>query len=157
MKLSTALITAAMMISTLGAVGCSAPSALADADQAAEAVASANVPTSEAASYFGRFAFGPRASCAPFVRTRVAFARERFGLGVTPVFVGYAPPAPRYEVIGRAPSAQHLWVNGYQRWTGRDYVWVGGHWDVRRAGFTYVQPHYDQFGGRARFIPGHWV
>jgi hypothetical protein len=68
-----------------------------------------------------------------------------------------APPAIRYENPGRAPSGQHVWINGYWRWDGREYVWTAGHWDIKRNGRTYVGPHWNKVNGRWQYMPGHWA
>ncbi len=41
---------------------------------------------------------------------------------------GYAPPPPRYEVVGVAPGPGYIWINGY--WAGNPghYRWVRGRW-----------------------------
>ena len=72
-------------------------------------------------------------------------------------YVRVAPPAARYEVIGRAPSVRHVWAPGYYRWTGVRYNWVGGSWIVRRPGLRYVPAHYTTVGGYYHFVPAHWV
>ena len=69
----------------------------------------------------------------------------------------HAPPAARYEVVGRPPSARHFWVKGHWSYNGREWLWVGGHWDMQRAGYTYVAPHWDMEHGHYRFMRGHWV
>ncbi|MEJ2367330.1 MAG: hypothetical protein P8Z49_03010 [Acidobacteriota bacterium] len=59
------------------------------------------------------------------------------------VYVRFAPPAPRAEVIpARVPPGQ-VWIRGHYRWDGRAYLWVPG---------SYVRaPH-----ARARWSPGRW-
>ena len=74
-----------------------------------------------------------------------------------PVVVRTAPPAPRVEVRGVAPSANHVWVDGYwvhadQRWT-----WVPGHWEVRpRANAAWVPGSWAQTSTGWAWTPGHW-
>src|ERR1043166_10117300 len=61
------------------------------------------------------------------------------------VIVTEAPPPPRTEVMGVAPSTAHVWVQGY--WVHRDrrWVWVPGHWEARpRVGAMYVAGHWDR-------------
>src|SRR5256885_16853973 len=68
-----------------------------------------------------------------------------------------APPSPRHEVIGIAPSASHVWVQGY--WSHRHgrWVWVPGHWELRpRATATWVPGHWDQTSRGWVWTPGHW-
>ena len=47
------------------------------------------------------------------------------------VVVKVAPPRVKVEHRGVAPSREHVWVNGYQRWDGRAYVWEPGRWEKR--------------------------
>lgn len=60
------------------------------------------------------------------------------------VFVRIGPPPPRREVIVQRPGPRHVWVSGYHRWDGRQYVWVPGTWVVP------PQRYYH------RWVPGHW-
>src|SRR4051812_18407773 len=81
---------------------------------------------------------------------------ERSSVGQEGV-IRVAPPVARYEYIGRPPSSRHFWVNGHHYWTGRDYTWVPGRWDVRRDNLTWVHARYVYVGGgQYRFVPGHW-
>jgi hypothetical protein len=44
-------------------------------------------------------------------------------------YVGYGPPPPvAYGVVGVAPAAGFVWVDGYHVWRGGRYVWVPGRW-----------------------------
>jgi len=61
----------------------------------------------------------------------------------TRVYVVQKPPPLKVEVIGVAPAADHVWVQGYWVWRDNDYQWVPGHWDK--------PPH-----SRAQWMPGHW-
>jgi hypothetical protein len=73
-------------------------------------------------------------------------------------YAPFAPPAVRFEVRGVAPSARHFWAPGYYRWNGREHVWVGGGWQLRREGFEFVAPHWHRdFFGRWEYIPGSWI
>jgi hypothetical protein len=49
-------------------------------------------------------------------------------------YAPHAPPAARFEIAGRAPSARHFWAPGYYRYNGREHVWVGD--QRRREGFV---------------------
>ncbi len=53
------------------------------------------------------------------------------------------PPAPEVEVVPASPGAEWVWVGGYHRWNGRQYVWVRGRYERR--------PHM-----RAVWRPAHW-
>ena len=50
------------------------------------------------------------------------------GIYAADVIVRIGPPAPVVERRLVAPSRNHVWVSGYQRWDGRGYVWVPGRW-----------------------------
>ncbi|HEY2805452.1 MAG TPA: hypothetical protein VGI92_06285 [Gemmatimonadales bacterium] len=44
--------------------------------------------------------------------------------------VDRSPPVAVVETYGVAPSPRHVWVAGYYRWEGGNYVWAPGHWEV---------------------------
>lgn len=46
------------------------------------------------------------------------------------VYVRVGPPPPPREVVTVRPGPQYVWVQGYQQWNGRRYVWVPGRWVV---------------------------
>ncbi len=58
-----------------------------------------------------------------------------------------APPPPRVEVIGVAPTPGYVWIGGYWNWVGDRHEWVAGHWAAPRAGYHWV-PH--ALGARRR-------
>jgi hypothetical protein len=62
----------------------------------------------------------------------------------TRVYVRVGPPAAIVETRPVAPGPRHIWIAGYHRWDGQNYVWVPGHWDLPPA-------HY------RTWVPGHWV
>jgi hypothetical protein len=66
--------------------------------------------------------------------------------GDEPVYEGEPPPPPaaEVEVVPAAPGPEFVWVGGYHRWNGRQYVWVRGRYERR--------PH-----ARAHWVPAHWV
>ncbi len=59
------------------------------------------------------------------------------------IWVSTAPPHPIHEVRPYRPGPEFIWIEGYHRWTGADYVWVAGHWER--------PPH-----PRARWERGRW-
>lgn len=72
-----------------------------------------------------------------------------------PVMV--APPPPRVEVIGVAPSPGLIWVGGYWNWVGGSHVWVAGHWEAPPRGYrVWVPHHWVAYRGGWRLVPGHW-
>jgi hypothetical protein len=143
MKLNGKMMVAVVMVlGALGAAGCNRANDAGDAAVAPEEnpatapVDSASTSTTPgvAQDFFGfRGSFGPR------------------------YYAPHAPPAARYEVFGRAPSARHFWAPGYYRWNGREFGWVGGRWELRRDGFEFIAPHWVNRFGRYEYIPGHWV
>ena len=153
MKLSNVLVAAAMMVGSVGALGCSTNAVSTTVDEVAQAASEPGEASSFLVGFRERFSFGPR-----YHHARPAYTRSAYSVryGYSPVFVRFAPPSARYESFGRAPSGRHFWVNGYQRWTGNGYSWIGGHWDIKQNGRTWVQPHYDIMNGRHVFIGGHW-
>ena len=68
-----------------------------------------------------------------------------------------APPAPRHEVIGRAPHHGYVWTDGYYQWDGGHYLWVPGSWmrpPHRHA--VWVRAHWDRRPRGWVMVPGHW-
>jgi hypothetical protein len=155
MKLNgSVLVVVAMMVGSLGAIGCkssdqSAQSEANPAEQpAAEPVKDEVAKTDTAtAKTTTDESFNVQA------KTTVRIGEDR----PAPRYVPTAPPAPRFERRGRAPSTRHFWVNGYHKFANGRYIWIGGHWDTQRGNMIYVQPHYDRVDGHWRYIPGHWV
>jgi hypothetical protein len=67
-----------------------------------------------------------------------------------------APPPPRVEVIGVAPSPAYVWIGGYWGWVGGRHVWVDGHWAAPYAGHHWVGHQWVRQGDGWRMRPGHW-
>ncbi|WP_428408349.1 hypothetical protein [Hyphococcus sp.] len=44
-------------------------------------------------------------------------------------YIRVSPPPPRRIIIPPRPSPAAIWINGYWRWTGADYVWIDGFWE----------------------------
>lgn len=82
------------------------------------------------------------------------------GIGSTQaaeVFVKVRPPAVVVEERGVAPSAQHVWIGGYQRWDGNAYAWAPGRWDVPpRPRAVWVGPRWRHRRGGYVFAEGRW-
>jgi YXWGXW repeat-containing protein len=76
--------------------------------------------------------------------------------GGAEVVVESEPPPPQVEVRPVAPYAEAVWIEGYWRWTGREYVWVRGHWDRPRHGWVWVAHHWERRGNHWHYVPGHW-
>lgn len=73
------------------------------------------------------------------------------------VIVTEAPPAPRREVVGVAPSSEDVWVQGYWAYRHGRYVWVRGHWERRpRVAAVYVPGRWDHTARGYVWVPGRW-
>jgi hypothetical protein len=137
MKLNGKLVVAvAMMVGSLGAVGCKSQSNEPVAPE--EDVASS--PTDESA-------------VTNDLSVTVGFENDSVR---TRYYAPYAPPAARYEVQTRSPGAGYTWYGGYHRWNGRAYVWYPGNWYANRAGYRYYAPTWRTYRSRYEYIPGHW-
>ena len=91
----------AMMVGLLGATGCNALNSA-----SSEPIA----PEENAASAPVENENGAEASATPGVENYHYYGRTRY-------YAPHAPPAVRYERVGRAPSARHFWVKGTGRTT----------------------------------------
>ena len=73
------------------------------------------------------------------------------------VVVKEAPPEPRHEVIGVAPSPSHVWISGYWSYRNGRYVWVPGHYENRpHTASVWVAGHWDHTSRGWVWTPGHW-
>ncbi len=138
MKLNGKLMMAVVMVAgSLAATGCSKAEAQeTSAIAPEETAATAPVENQGAAS------------------TTNGVEKNSFGIHF---FARFAPPAARFEVRGVAPSERHFWAPGYDRWNGREHVWVAGRWELRRDGFEFVGPHWVRRFGRFEYVPGRWA
>jgi len=67
-----------------------------------------------------------------------------------------APPPPRVEVVGEAPTPGYVWLGGYWKWLGDRYEWAPGHWEARHPGQHWVVHQWVRQGDGWRMKPGHW-
>jgi hypothetical protein len=67
-----------------------------------------------------------------------------------------APPPPRVEVVGVAPTPGYVWLAGYWNWVGDRHEWVAGHWAPPRPGHHWVAHQWVRQGDGWRMKPGHW-
>ncbi len=73
------------------------------------------------------------------------------------IYVRIAPPAAVVETIPAPPSPRHVWLPGYHRWSGREYVWVPGHYVVRpRHRSAWAPGHWVESPRGWYWVPGHW-
>jgi hypothetical protein len=80
-----------------------------------------------------------------------------FSATAASVVIRIAPPRAVYQRRGPAPSRQHVWVSGYQRWDGNAYSWNQGRWEQRpRPRARWVSHHYTRQRGGWVFVEGHW-
>jgi hypothetical protein len=54
--------------------------------------------------------------------------------------VPYPPPPAMVETIPDRPSPNALWLDGHWEWTGRDFSWRRGQWDILPAPGAYYAP-----------------
>ena len=69
----------------------------------------------------------------------------------------YAPPAPRYGIVGVAPGPGFVWTEGYWNLAGSRWLWMPGRWmrpPHRNA--VWVAPEWRQEGRGYRFHRGYW-
>jgi hypothetical protein len=149
---------AAIAIGSIAAIGCSAPVAeQASTDSAStEGTGALTNAFISFRSWFGPAPVRVRAVYTPPVVRYNAPAVVRYSAPAPSYGVHYAPPAPRYERVSRAPSNRHFYVSGRWQWTGSKYTWVGGHWDTQRNGYVYVQGHWNEANHHWYYKPGHW-
>lgn len=161
-RMVKALAAVVMVIGATTAVGCNRASN--QAVEGAEAVAPienpASAPVVEETAKDGA---KDEAATKAASTTKPGFEQNsrRFGVsarvGGPRYYAPHAPPAPRYERRGVAPSHRHFWAPGYYRWSGRQHVWVGGRWEQNRPHHVYVGPRWSQHRSRWQYVPGHWV
>ena len=73
------------------------------------------------------------------------------------IVVKVRPPRAVVEHRPPAPSRNHVWVGGYQRWDGHAYVWETGRWDMPpRAHAHWVGPRWTHRRNGWAFTEGRW-
>lgn len=69
-----------------------------------------------------------------------------------------APVSEPQEAVPPQPSANAVWIRGHYAWTGNQYQWQSGRWEVPPPGArNWVQPSWQpaQNGGYV-YARGHW-
>ncbi len=141
MKLNGSMLVAvAMMMGAVAVTGCSKPSgdSAASADAVAPEESVADAPVKDTATD----------ALTPGV--------EQDARGFH-YYAPHGPPAARFEERGRAPSERHFWAPGYYRWNGREHIWNGGRWEMRREGYDYYSPRWENVHTRWAYRPGYWA
>jgi hypothetical protein len=72
------------------------------------------------------------------------------------VYVRKAPPRARMDVRPAKPFSSAIWISGYWRWNGRQYIWITGKWAKPRYGKVWVNGHWKRTNRGWHYIPGHW-
>ena len=71
-------------------------------------------------------------------------------------YVVAAPPPPRVEAYGYAPSPGYAWVSGFWDWRGR-WVWAPGRWTrPPRPGAHWVSSRWERGRHGYVFVRGYW-
>ena len=160
MNIKGLVVAAAMMGSAAAAMGCNMPAldTSVDASDLASQVAEGSAP--ETSNWFSwRVWFGaPKVAVVkPVARTYYTPVKTYYTPGYySRTYVKVAPPAPRYERVGTAPSSRHFYVPGYWKWRNGNHEWISGHWETKRAGYTYVNGHWDRINGSWVYCNAYW-
>jgi len=71
--------------------------------------------------------------------------------------VGSEPPPPVVETVVVSPGPHYVWVPGYWRWYGRNWLWIRGAWVVPpRRGAVWVSGAWGHRFGRTVWVEAHW-
>ena len=74
------------------------------------------------------------------------------------VIVQQAPPPIRVERRPSAPSAAHIWIDGYWNWDRQRYSWIVGRYELPpQPGSVWVAARYDSDAKGYRYTPGRWA
>jgi len=74
------------------------------------------------------------------------------------IMVKDAVPPPRGdETPPDSPSKEYIWVPGYWKYEGGEYVWEAANWVKPPPSMTtWVPPTAEKRGDGYAFTPGHW-
>jgi hypothetical protein len=87
-----------------------------------------------------------------FAATSLGASAQGYGPGPH-----YGPPPAHYEHHGPPPGQGYVWVNGYHRWDGAHYVWVGGTWQrPPHYGYRWYAGSWQPRNGVYVWISGRW-
>ena len=80
-----------------------------------------------------------------------------FSAAAADIVVRIGPPRVVVERRAPAPSRQHVWVSGYQRWDGNRYDWSPGRWEQPpRPRAHWVAHRWVHQRGGWVLVEGHW-
>lgn len=65
-----------------------------------------------------------------------------------------APPAQRYQQVDH--RAGYVFVQGHWDWQYNQWVWMPGHWERARTGYRWTDGGWDNRGGRWQWRAGRW-
>jgi hypothetical protein len=89
--------------------------------------------------------------------TVFAFAVGAGAAQAADVVIRVAPPRAVVEHRGHAPSRNHVWIPGYQRWDGNHFVWEKGRWEVPpRPHAKWIAPRWQHRRNEYVFVEGRW-
>ena len=73
------------------------------------------------------------------------------------VVIRIGPPAPIHERQGPPPERGFVWIAGYHRYQGGQYVWTPGHWArPPYPGAHWVAHRWEHRHGGYVLVEGHW-
>jgi opacity protein-like surface antigen len=73
------------------------------------------------------------------------------------VVIRVGPPAPIVETRGPRPDRGYVWIGGYHRYEGGQYIWTPGRWDrPPREGQRWVAHRWVHNGDHWELREGHW-
>jgi hypothetical protein len=73
------------------------------------------------------------------------------------IIVAGPPPAPLVEERPLTTQPRAVWIAGYWHWTGIQYAWIPGHFEVAPpSGATWRAPRYVKAEGAYIYEPGAW-
>ena len=80
-----------------------------------------------------------------------------FSAAAADIVVRIRPPRAVVERRPPAPSRNHAWVSGYQRWDGNAYAWSPGRWEQRpQPRSRYVSPRWTHQKNGWVLVEGRW-
>lgn len=67
------------------------------------------------------------------------------------------PPLQHEEIVGEAPSPNHVWAHGYWNRQHDGWHWVEGHWSTRpHRDAVWVEGRWDRQPRGYTWVSGYW-